>query len=144
MARIFAYIVHKGGVARRSTGRPSTASAAARRKDRCRASPDGHCHRLGRGPRCSLRVRCSASYGEVWKIANEALAYPNAELVRKALVNVLPPGSIVLVPHAHFGVDLAPGLSDQAECGVCLRRAGYRRRGRRHRSSWSARNSADR
>ena len=25
-----------------------------------------------------------ASYGEVWKIANEALAYPNAELVRKA------------------------------------------------------------
>ena len=33
---------------------------------------------------------CGASYAEVWKIANEALAYPNAELVRKALVNVLP------------------------------------------------------
>ena len=48
---------------------------------------------------------------EVWKIANEALAYPNAELVRKALVNVLPPDSILLVPHEHFGIDLAPGLS---------------------------------
>ena len=52
-----------------------------------------------------------ASYGEIWKIANEALAYPNAELVRQALVRVLPPGSILLVPHAHFGVDLSPGLS---------------------------------
>ena len=54
---------------------------------------------------------CGASYGEVWKVANEALAYPNAELVRKALVKVLPPGSIVLVAHNHFGIDLAPGLS---------------------------------
>ena len=52
-----------------------------------------------------------ASYNEVWKIANEALAYPNAELVRKALVSVLPPGSILLAPHSHFGVDLSPGLS---------------------------------
>jgi len=47
----------------------------------------------------------------VWKIANEALAYPNAELIRKALVKVVPTGSIVLVAHEHFGIDLAPGLS---------------------------------
>jgi electron transfer flavoprotein alpha subunit len=39
------------------------------------------------------------------------LAYPNAELIRNALVKVLPPNSIVLVPHDHFGIDLAPGLS---------------------------------
>ena len=26
-------------------------------------------------------------------------------------MNVLPTGSIVLVPHDHFGIDLAPGLS---------------------------------
>ena len=51
----------------------------------------------------------AGSYAEVWKIAHEALAYPNAELVRKALVAVLPAGSLVLVPHNHFGVDLAPG-----------------------------------
>jgi electron transfer flavoprotein alpha subunit len=52
-----------------------------------------------------------ASYAEVWKIANEALAYPNAEVVRKALAQIIPLNSIVLVPHEHFGMDLAPGLS---------------------------------
>jgi electron transfer flavoprotein alpha subunit len=59
----------------------------------------------------AVSTALSASYGEVWKIANETLAYPNAELVRKALVKVIPQGSIVLIPHAHFGVDLGPGLS---------------------------------
>src|SRR5208283_3036520 len=46
-----------------------------------------------------------------WRVANEPLTHPDAELVRKALVNMLPTGSIVLVPHGHFGVDLSPGLS---------------------------------
>jgi electron transfer flavoprotein alpha subunit len=55
----------------------------------------------------SLRDSCA----EIWKIANEALAYPNAELVRKALVKVLPKGCILLVSHDHFGIDLSPGLS---------------------------------
>jgi electron transfer flavoprotein alpha subunit len=32
-------------------------------------------------------------------------------LVRKALVKVIPPGSILFVAHEHFGIDLAPGLS---------------------------------
>jgi electron transfer flavoprotein alpha subunit len=50
-------------------------------------------------------------YAETWQISDESLAYPNAELIRKALVKVLPPGSIVLVAHEHFGIDLAPGLS---------------------------------
>jgi electron transfer flavoprotein alpha subunit len=52
-----------------------------------------------------------ASFTEVWKIANQALEYPNAELIRKALAVVLPRASLVLVPHNHFGVDLSPGLS---------------------------------
>ena len=51
------------------------------------------------------------SFSEVWKIAKAELAYPNAEVVRKALLAVLPAGSIVLLSHTHFGVDLAPGLS---------------------------------
>src|SRR5208283_1959766 len=51
------------------------------------------------------------SYPEIWKIANEGLAYPNAELIRKALQKVLPSNSILLVAHEHFGIDLAPGLS---------------------------------
>ena len=52
-----------------------------------------------------------ASYSEIWKVANQAIAYPNAELVRKALVNIIPRGNIVLVSHSHFGIDLSPGLS---------------------------------
>jgi electron transfer flavoprotein alpha subunit len=48
---------------------------------------------------------------EVWKVSSEALIYPNAELVRKALVKIVPPASVVLIAHDHFGLDLAPGLS---------------------------------
>ncbi len=55
--------------------------------------------------------RLQDSYGEIWKVSNAALAYPNAELVRKALVAILPPACIVLLPHSHFGIDLGPGLS---------------------------------
>ncbi len=50
-------------------------------------------------------------YAEVIKIDNADLAYPNAEIVRKALVAVLPSDAIVLVAHDTFGMDLAPGLS---------------------------------
>jgi electron transfer flavoprotein alpha subunit len=51
------------------------------------------------------------SFGEVWKLDREALAYPNAELLRPLLVKVLPAGSIVLLPHNTLGIDLGPGLS---------------------------------
>jgi electron transfer flavoprotein alpha subunit len=50
-------------------------------------------------------------YSEVWKIGHPFLTYPNAELVRQALVQILPRNSIVLLPHDHFGIDLSPGLS---------------------------------
>ncbi len=50
-------------------------------------------------------------YAEVIKIDNDALAYPNAEVVRKALVNTLDASAIVLMPHNTFGMDLCPGLS---------------------------------
>lgn len=106
MARIFAYIVHKAGVADDSA---AELAAAAGKIDAAEipaavvtgwgADLDAVCE--------SLR----ASFGEVWKVANESLAYPNAELVRQALVSVLPAGCIVLIPHAHFGTDLSPGLS---------------------------------
>jgi len=106
MARIFAYIVHKAGVPDDSA---FELAAAARKLDGA-ASPTA----ILTGWGADLDAACKtlgASYPEIWKIANEALAYPNAELVRKALVKVLPSGSIVLVPHEHFGIDLAPGLS---------------------------------
>jgi electron transfer flavoprotein alpha subunit len=106
MARIFAYIEHKDGVA----DDIAVELAVAARKIDPSASPIAIL--TGSGP--GLDAACDtlrAAYGEVWKIAHETLAYPNAELVRKALVNVLPASSIVLVPHTHFGTDLGPGLS---------------------------------
>jgi len=106
MARIFAYIVHKDGV---PDDTAAELIAAAKKIDA--AVP---LTALALGSQPELDTVCAtlrASYSEVWKIAHETLAYPNAELARKALVKVLPAGSIVLIPHEHFGIDLAPGLS---------------------------------
>lgn len=105
-ARIFAYIAHKDGVADDS----ALELIAAAKKIDATAIPTAVVTGWGAG----LEAVCDTlrtSYAEVWKVANESLAYPNAELVRKALAMVVPPGSIVLVSHNHFGIDLAPGLS---------------------------------
>jgi electron transfer flavoprotein alpha subunit len=106
MARIFAYIEHKGGVADDSAAE----LALAAKKIDGSASPIA----IVAGSGAELDAACNsvaATYAEVWKIGNDALAYPNAELVRQALVKVVPPGSVVLVPHDHLGMDLGPGLS---------------------------------
>ena len=106
MARIFAYIGHRNGIVDDSA---MELFAVARKIDPA-ASPTA----LVTGWGASLDTICDAlrtTFPEVWKIASENFAYPDAELIRKALLKVLPPGSIVLVPHDHFGIDLAPGLS---------------------------------
>jgi electron transfer flavoprotein alpha subunit len=106
MARIYTYIVQKGGVVDDS----AFELAAAARKIDPAAAPTA----VVTGWGTDLDVACTAlraSYAEVWKIANEGLAYPNAESIRKALLKVLPSNSILLVAHEHFGIDLAPGLS---------------------------------
>ncbi|MFH0725552.1 MAG: hypothetical protein V2B19_04245 [Pseudomonadota bacterium] len=62
----------------------------------------------------NLDAVCSeltGAFPAVWKINNAALVYPNGEVVKKALANVVPAGSIVLIPHEHLGMDMAPGLS---------------------------------
>jgi electron transfer flavoprotein alpha subunit len=105
-ARIFAYIAHKGGVVDDSA---AELLAAAKKIDPA-ASPTA----IVTGSGVELDAVCntlSTSYVEVWKVASESLVYPNAELVRQALVKVLPAGSLVLLPHNHFGIDLGPGLS---------------------------------
>ncbi|NOX34839.1 MAG: electron transfer flavoprotein subunit alpha/FixB family protein [Deltaproteobacteria bacterium] len=50
-------------------------------------------------------------YSEVIKIDNALFSYPNAEVVRKALVNIIPLDAVFLFAHDTFGMDLAPGLS---------------------------------
>jgi electron transfer flavoprotein alpha subunit len=105
-SRIFAYIPHKGGVVDDSA---AELLAAAKKIDPA-ASPTA----IVTGSIPELDAVCNtlcASYAEVWKVASDSLAYPNAELVRQALVKVLPAGSLVLLPHNHFGIDLGPGLS---------------------------------
>ncbi len=105
-ARIFAYIAHKGGVVDDSA---AELLAAAKNIDPA-ASPTA----IVAGSGAELDAVCNtlcASYAEVWKVASDSLAYPNAELVRQALVKVLPAASLVLLPHNHFGIDLGPGLS---------------------------------
>ena len=105
-ARIFAYIAYKAGAI------DDTAAElfAAARKIDAAASPTAIV--VGSGPDVdAVSKNACALFSEVWKIANDSLAYPNAELVRQALVKVIPQGSVVLVPHNHFGLDLGPGLS---------------------------------
>jgi electron transfer flavoprotein alpha subunit len=106
MRRIFAFIPHQNGVA--DDAAAELVSAA------LKIDPAAEPVAVVTGSGAELDAACESLrglYAEIWKIAHEALAYPNAEVVRKALVGVLPAGSIVLVPHAHFGVDLSPGLS---------------------------------
>ena len=122
MARIFAYIAHKAGVPDDSAAQLATAaeqidpaSSPTAVITGCGADLDAACN--------SLR----ASYAEIWKVSSDVLAYPNAELVRQALVKILPLDSILLLAHEHFGIDLAPGLSIKMNSALCLRRDRYQR-----------------
>jgi electron transfer flavoprotein alpha subunit len=104
--QVFAYITHKDGVADDS----ALELIAAARK----ISPDVPVTAIVTGSGGNLDTVCNemaASYSEVWKFDNEALAYPNAEAIRELLLNTLPGDAVILVPHDTFGMDLAPGLS---------------------------------
>ena len=106
MSVIFAYILHRDGLADDSAAE----LVAAAKTINPAVSPVA----IVAGSGSELDAACEsarAHYSDVWKIGNEAFAYPNAELIRKALTKILPPGSILLVPHDQFGIDLAPGLS---------------------------------
>jgi electron transfer flavoprotein alpha subunit len=106
MARIFAYIAHQEGV----TDDSATELIAAAKKIDAAVQPTAIV--FGTGPEVDRACASLQSiYADVWKVASEAFAYPNAELIRKAMTKLIPAGSFVLIPHEHFGIDLAPGLS---------------------------------
>jgi electron transfer flavoprotein alpha subunit len=103
---IYAYIIHKDGVVDDSALELVTAAA--------KIDPDASLTAIVPGTGAELDAICNevaASFKEVWKIDSEALSYTNAEVVRGLLARILPKGGIVLVPHEHFGMDLAPGLA---------------------------------
>ncbi len=104
--QVFAYITHKDGVAGDSALELVSAAGT--------IFPDAPVTAIVTGSGSNLDTVCNemaASYKEVWKLDNEALAYPNAEAIRKLLLNTLPADAVVLVPHDTFGMDLTPGLS---------------------------------
>jgi len=104
--QIFAYILHKDGVIDDTALELITAAA--------KLNPEASLAAVVAGSGAELDAVCNeaaASYPEVWKIDNQALAYVNAEVLRGLLVRILPGDGIVLIPHEHFGMDLAPGLS---------------------------------
>jgi electron transfer flavoprotein alpha subunit len=106
MTQIFAYISFQNGVADDIAMEYPTAAA----KIDAGASLTAVVTGSGADPD-KVANEMTGLYKEVIKIDNAELAYPNAEVVRKALANVIPAGSIVLAPHSTFGMDLAPGLS---------------------------------
>jgi len=104
--QVFAYIRHKAGKADDTAQELAIAAG--------KIYPDASPTAIVTGAGSNLDAVCNevaASYNEVWKFDNEALAYPNAEAIRKLLVDVLPQDAVVLIPHDTFGMDLSPGLS---------------------------------
>jgi len=106
MTQIFAYIPFKDGVAEDVALEYPT---AAKKIDE---SASLTAVLTGSGPDLDKVANdMTAIYSEVIKIDHADLAYPNGDIVRKALVNALPSDAIFLVAHNTFGMDLAPGLS---------------------------------
>jgi len=104
--QIFAYITHKTGKADDSALELATAAG--------KINPDASTTAIVTGAGADLDAVCNEvakSYKEVWKFNHDALAYPNAEAIRKLLVAVLPQDAILLAAHDTFGMDLCPGLS---------------------------------
>lgn len=119
-AQVFAYIEHKNGVADDTALELVSAVR--------NIFPDASPAAIVTGSGADLDAVCNDladSYSEVWKFDNEALAYPNAEAIRKLLVAVLPAEAVVLVPHDTFGMDLAPGLSIKLDSVFVSDAAGF-------------------
>jgi electron transfer flavoprotein alpha subunit len=112
--QIFAYIAHKNG---KADDTALELVAAAKKIDSSASvtaivvGPDAVCSEV------------AASYNEVWKIGTDA--YPNAEVIRRALVKILPKGAIVLAPHETFGMDLCPGLSVKLDAAYLADAVGF-------------------
>ena len=106
MAQFFAYIPHKNGVADDSALELVVAAKKIDPSANVTAVVTG-----SGGDLDKVADEVAASYPEVWKISNDALSYPNAEVVRKALINNLPADAVLLLPHDTFAMDLGPGLS---------------------------------
>ena len=103
MAKVYAYVAHKDGVL------DDTAAELAAAAKLISAEP-ATAIVTGEGI-ADVASAAADFFGEVWAIDSADLAYPNAEVVRKAVLNNVEAGSIVLLPNTTFGMDMGPGLS---------------------------------
>lgn len=104
--QVFTYIVHNEGVA--------DDSALELLKAAGKIFPDTPVTAIVAGAGAGLDAVCTqmaGNYPQVWKIGQEALAYPNAEVIRKVLLTLLPADAVVFFAHDTLGMDLAPGLA---------------------------------
>lgn len=104
--QLFAYISHKNGVADDSAAELAVAAA--------QIAPNATVTAVVLGSGDTLDAVCSeatSSFNDVIKVDNSELSYPNAELVRIALTNLLPENAVLLIAHDTFGMDLGPGLA---------------------------------
>ena len=106
MAHLFTYIAHNNGVLADSAAELAVAAT--------KMAGDAPVTAIVTGTGGALDTVCQAAtdiYAKIWKVDHAALAHPNAEVVRKLLMNLLPPGCILLLAHDILGMDLGPGLS---------------------------------
>lgn len=104
--QVFAYVTHVDGKAGDATLEMLTVAK--------KIDADAAVTAVVTGTGSELDAVCNevaGAFAEVWKIDNAAFSYPNGAVVQKALAAVVPAGSVVLVPHEHLGMDVAPGLS---------------------------------
>lgn len=104
--QIFAYINHTSGFVDDTTAEIITAAQ--------KIDSDAVPTAIVVGDGDGLEKACAqaaAFFPVVWKVAGSAFAYPNAEVIRKALIGILPGDAVILVAHNTFGMDLSPGLA---------------------------------
>lgn len=118
--QVFAYITHKAGKADDSARELVVAAG--------KIFPDAPVTAIVTGSGGELDAVCNeaaAVYKEVWKYDNEALAYPNAEAIRKLLVKILPADAVLLLAHDTFGMDLGPGLAIKMDSAFVSDAVGF-------------------
>jgi electron transfer flavoprotein alpha subunit len=106
MGTMFAYVMHQEGRLHDTAAELLGAGLA--------LDPSAQMVALVAGDGPALDSACQEAAGlfpQVWKIANADLAHANAEILRPLLTRLIPPGSMTLLAHEHFGMDLAPGLA---------------------------------
>ena len=104
--QIFAYVLHKDGAVD-DTARELAAAAK-------KIDPGAPATGIVAGSGDSLEkaaAQAAQCFQEVWKIDHDSLSYILADVLRPMLVRIVSENALVLVPHEHFGMDLAPGLS---------------------------------